>query len=100
AVITFEEAKPCGANPYLVTVNQWRNKSGNSGKEPYKTLPGDSFVLANGKLETVSNLQRAAMSWDFLSLIDLRGDRDTKFKVKASKELELVNIPKRIPSLK
>ncbi|PON39566.1 P-loop containing nucleoside triphosphate hydrolase [Parasponia andersonii] len=87
-VITLKEAKPCGENLYHVTVNQWRNKSGKSGKEPYKTLPGDIFVLANGKTETVSDLQRAGMSWAFLSLIDLRGDRGTKFKIKASKELE------------
>ncbi|EXB88355.1 Helicase SEN1 [Morus notabilis] len=88
-VISFEEAKPYGTKVYQVKVNYWRSKFNNGrGKEPYKTLPGDILVLAHCKPETVSDLQSLGKSWAFLSLIDIRGDGGTNFKVKASKEFE------------
>ena len=88
-VVAFEEAKPYGPKLYRVRVNHWRNKLNNSGKEPYKTLPGDIFVLVNDKPETVCDLKNVGMSWAFLSLIDIRGDGNTtQFKVKASKEFK------------
>ncbi|PON39568.1 P-loop containing nucleoside triphosphate hydrolase [Parasponia andersonii] len=86
-VIAFEEAKPYGTKLYEVRVNNWSNRFSTSGRERYKTLPGDVFVLANGKPETVGDLQRAGMSWAFLALVDIRGDgNNSQFKVKASKE--------------
>ncbi|PON87297.1 LOW QUALITY PROTEIN: hypothetical protein TorRG33x02_169330 [Trema orientale] len=90
AVITFEEAKPCGANLYHVIVNQWRNKSSNGNLQDFARR----YFCFSKWPKNISDLQRAGMSWDFLSLIDLRGDRGTKFKVNAIKKLELVNIPK------
>ncbi|XP_062076340.1 uncharacterized protein LOC133781383 [Humulus lupulus] len=86
-VTAFEEAKPYGKNKYKLGVNDWRNKHSKGGKEPYRTLPGDYFVLANGKPETVYDLQRVGRSWSFLSLIDLIGDDSTTLTVKSSAEL-------------
>ena len=87
-VTAFEEAKPNGKKNYKVQVSDWRNKHSKGGKEPYKALPGDIFVLTNGKPETVSDLQRVGRSWAFLSLIRLHGENGTAFTVKASKELK------------
>ncbi|XP_062113018.1 uncharacterized protein LOC133824159 [Humulus lupulus] len=87
-VIAFEEAKPHGKKNYKFRVNDWRNKHSKGGKEPYKTLPGDIFVLANGKPETVGDLQRVGRSWAFLSLTKLNGNGGTTFTVKASKEIK------------
>ncbi|KAM6546580.1 hypothetical protein CsatB_027316 [Cannabis sativa] len=87
-VTTFEEAKPNGKRNYRFRVNNWRNKHSKGGKEPYKTLPGDVFILTNGKPESVDDLQRVGRSWAFLSLVKLIGDGGTAFTVKASKELQ------------
>ncbi|XP_060669556.1 uncharacterized protein LOC132800264 isoform X1 [Ziziphus jujuba] len=96
-VISFEESKPYGTKIYKVKVDYWRNRFSERGKEPYKTLPGDVFILADAKPETVSDLQRAGRSWAFLSVTKIADDDNedglssTFFKVKASKEFELDN---------
>ncbi|XP_024196530.1 uncharacterized protein LOC112199800 [Rosa chinensis] len=96
-VVGFEEAKPYGTKQYDVKVDCWRNRFIDSGKEPYKTLPGDLFVLADAKPETVSDLQRVGRSWAFASATYVPGceneDDSTSlyFKVKASKEIEVEN---------
>ncbi|XP_068331789.1 uncharacterized protein [Pyrus communis] len=93
-VVAFEEAKPYGKNLYDVKVNYWRNRFCDRGKEPYKTLPGDLFILADAKPETVSDLQRVGRSWAFVSVTKVseneNEDNSTSlyFKVKASKEFE------------
>ncbi|KAM6546583.1 hypothetical protein CsatB_027319 [Cannabis sativa] len=85
-VISFEEALLNGKKLYQVRVSSWRNVSSNGGRESYKTIPGDIFVLANSKPENVKDLQREGMSWTFLSLVDHQGGvNTTQFKVKASK---------------
>ncbi|KAF3432421.1 hypothetical protein FNV43_RR27161 [Rhamnella rubrinervis] len=96
-VISFEESKPYGTNVYEVNVDHWRNRFRERGKEPYKTLPGDLFILADAKPETISDLQRAGRSWAFVSVTKITEDDNeddcncTFFKVKASKEFELNN---------
>ncbi|PRQ41353.1 putative hydrolase [Rosa chinensis] len=95
-VVAFEKAKPYGTKLYNIKVDYWRNRFNDRGKEPYKTLPGDLFVLANAKPETVSDLQRVGRSWAFASVTKVSENEnkdDTTslyFKVKASKELEVV----------
>ncbi|KAL6295347.1 hypothetical protein ACE6H2_003489 [Prunus campanulata] len=93
-VVGFEECKPYGKNLYDIKVDFWRNMFSDRGKEPYKTLPGDLFVLADAKPETVSDLQRAGRSWAFVSVTNVSendnvdGITSRYFKVKASKECE------------
>ncbi|PQQ00210.1 hypothetical protein Pyn_26554 [Prunus yedoensis var. nudiflora] len=75
-VVGFEECNPHGVgaygkNVYDIKVDCWRNRFSNRGKEPYKTLPGDLFVLANAKPETVSDLQRVGRSWAFVSVTNV-----------------------------
>ncbi|KAM1846609.1 hypothetical protein ACFX14_011002 [Malus domestica] len=93
-VVAFEEAKPYGKNLYDVKVDYWRNRFSDRGKEPYKTLPGDLFILADAKPETVSDLQRVGRSWAFVSVAKVSENENEddstslSFKVKASKEFE------------
>jgi hypothetical protein len=62
-VRAFDESKPYGKNLYDVKIDSWRNRFSSPGKEPYKTLPGDLFVLADAKPEDVSDLQRTGRQW-------------------------------------
>ena len=73
-VISFEESKPYGTKVYEVKVDSWTNRFRERGKEPYKTLPGDLFILADAKPETVSDLQRAGRSWAFVLVTKIRED--------------------------
>ncbi|KAI4357230.1 hypothetical protein L6164_001191 [Bauhinia variegata] len=47
-VTALVDAKPYRAGFYHVKVESWRNRFTDRGKEPYKTLPGDVLVLADG----------------------------------------------------
>lgn len=90
-VISIEE---CARNKlYDVKVDCWRN---NVSKEPYKTRPGDLFILADAKPETVSDLLKEGRSWVFLIAtevfpIDQSEDNTTclRFRVEASKEFDV-----------
>ncbi|KAJ0079982.1 hypothetical protein Patl1_24153 [Pistacia atlantica] len=85
------------AEIYDVKVDYWRNRFSNSGKEPYKTLPGDILVLADAKPETISDLERVGRMWSFLSVIKIPEDENenktdstsTYFKVKASRSIQV-----------
>ncbi|KAH9658787.1 hypothetical protein KPL70_023623 [Citrus sinensis] len=93
-VIAFEELKPHGANKYSVEVDFWRNTINNSGKEPYKTLPGDILVLADYKPEKVSDFRRAGRMWTFVSVTAVPDDEDENkkencYKVKARNDLQV-----------
>lgn len=90
-VISIEE---CARHKlYDVKVDCWRN---NVSKEPYETRPGDLFILADAKPETVSDLLKEGRSWVFLIAtelfpIDQSEDNTTclRFRVEASKEFDV-----------
>ncbi|KAL5760633.1 hypothetical protein ACOSQ2_019471 [Xanthoceras sorbifolium] len=94
-VFYFEESKPYGTKLYDVKVDDWTNRFGNCGKEPYKTLPGDVLILADAKPQSASDLQMVGRKWTFLSVTKIPedehgiGSTSTYFKVKASKDLQL-----------
>ncbi|KAH9658783.1 hypothetical protein KPL70_023622 [Citrus sinensis] len=93
-VIAFEELKPYGANQYGIEVDYWRNTISNSGKEPYKTLPGDILVLADFKPEKVSDLRRVGRTWTFVSVTTVPDDEDenkkeNRYKVKARNNMQV-----------
>ncbi|XVE85519.1 hypothetical protein DITRI_Ditri17bG0097200 [Diplodiscus trichospermus] len=89
------------ANPrellFNVNVDYWKNRFSDRGKEPYKTLPGDIFVLADAKPETASDLQRVGRSWTFALVTNIQKDDDEDdyednsssncFKVKALEDI-------------
>ncbi|XP_048135410.1 uncharacterized protein LOC115739970 isoform X2 [Rhodamnia argentea] len=88
-VTDFVECKRSG-NLYAVKVGRWSNESNTHGKETYKTLPGDILILTNGKLATVSDLERSGRRWAFASVRMIGGSDEedeatssTNFKVEA-----------------
>ncbi|KAM7467346.1 hypothetical protein LguiB_014908 [Lonicera macranthoides] len=93
-VISISDAKPYGTLLYDVTVDSWKNRFSDRGKEPYKTLPGDVIIFADSKPETVSDLERAGTTWAFATVINIPDDENgdgstsTHFKVKATKDVE------------
>ncbi|KAK9063833.1 hypothetical protein SSX86_017705 [Deinandra increscens subsp. villosa] len=95
-IISLEKVKGDGKMLYDVTVGNWRNKTSERGKEPYRTLPGDLLILADGIPESVPGLQRVGRMWAF-SLVNKIRDHDDEddsdstsvsFKVKSSQEIE------------
>ncbi|KAK9063834.1 hypothetical protein SSX86_017706 [Deinandra increscens subsp. villosa] len=90
-IFSLNKAKGDGEMLYDVTVGNWRNKTSEHGKDPYRTLPGDLLILADGIPKSVSGLQRVGRIWAF-SLVnkisDDNGGMSTGFKVKASQQIE------------
>ncbi|KAK7359560.1 hypothetical protein VNO77_01521 [Canavalia gladiata] len=96
-VISLEEAKSHGNALYKVKTVSWKNRFSRPGKELYKTLAGDVFILADFKPETVNDLQRVGRTWTFLLsagvVEDGLEDDDTEImstiKAVASKDIDL-----------
>ena len=92
-VISFDVSKPYGEKLYDLKVDNWRNRFSDRSKEPYKTLPGDVFVLADAKPKHVSDLERIGRSWAFVAVTKIPDDENednsssTSFKVKALKDI-------------
>ncbi|XP_059650771.1 uncharacterized protein LOC132296602 [Cornus florida] len=91
----FKECKIYGELLYDVKVDYWRNTFNDRAKEPYRTLPGDIFVISDVKPETISDLQRAGRTWTFASVTNITEDENeddsttTHFRIKASKDIEV-----------
>ncbi|KAI4357269.1 hypothetical protein L6164_001230 [Bauhinia variegata] len=96
-VTALVDAKPYRAGFYHVKVESWRNRFTDHGKEPYKTLPGDVLVLADGKPETVDDLQRVGRFWTFVSVSNITEDDNTSgyFKIKGPKDIDLDEVSKK-----
>ena len=75
-VISLEEARPYGTKLYDLKIDSWKNRFSGRGEDPYKTLPGDVFVLSVGKPETVNDLQRVGKWWTFLSVAKIPEDKN------------------------
>jgi len=100
-VISLEHSRShsYGRNHYVVKTDTWKNRSSGHGKELYKTLFGDVFILADFKPETVNDLQRSGSTWSFVlsaGILDeeIEGDDDedkvtSTFKVIASKDIDI-----------
>ncbi|KAI3817063.1 hypothetical protein L1987_10850 [Smallanthus sonchifolius] len=95
-IFSLNETKDDGKMMYDVTVGNWRNRFSERGKEPYRTLPGDLLILADGKPESVSDLQREGRTWIFSLVNNINDDGDeddidntsTCFEVRASQQIE------------
>ena len=100
-VISFVESDSDGDLFYDVMVDRWRNRFSDRDKEPYRTKPGDIFVLTDAKPETVSDLQRVGRTWTYalVTKIPKKEDEDededndddtsTYFEVKISDDYEV-----------
>lgn len=95
AEITSLEAKN---EEYNVRVDHWENRFSECGKQPYRTLPGDIFIISDAKPETVSDLQRPGWNWTYASVTGIpdddengRSNSSTQFEVKTFKDIEVEN---------
>ncbi|OMO60732.1 hypothetical protein CCACVL1_23908 [Corchorus capsularis] len=92
-VTKLSEAKPHGGLLFDVNVDYWRNRFSDRVKEPYKTLPGDIFIIADAKPESASDLQRIGRTWTFALVTCISEDDDednsscTSFKVEAPEDI-------------
>ncbi|OMO72637.1 hypothetical protein COLO4_27520 [Corchorus olitorius] len=92
-VTKLSEAKPHGGLLFDVNVDYWRNRFSDRVKEPYKTLPGDIFIIADAKPESASDLQRIGRTWTFALVTRISEDDDednsscTSFKVEAPEDI-------------
>lgn len=93
-MIAIEECKPHGQSLYDVRIENWKNKNCDHRKQPYRTLPGDIFIVTDTKPETASDLQRVGRMWAFARVTKLMGDEDednsssVQFKLKTSEGFE------------
>ncbi|KAJ0765120.1 putative TPR and ankyrin repeat-containing protein [Helianthus annuus] len=94
-IFSLNETKKDGKFMYHVTIGNWRNKTSEHGKEPYRTSPGDLLILVDGIPESVSDLQREGRMCAFSLVNNIEnydeGDIDSTpvgFNVKASKQIE------------
>ncbi|KAK7319208.1 hypothetical protein RJT34_03926 [Clitoria ternatea] len=97
-VTSLEEAYAYNGKLYNVKIDTWKNRFSGHGKELYKTLVGDVFILADFKPETVNDLQREGRMWNFVLSARVAEDQaeddgDTSimstFKVAAFKDIDL-----------
>lgn len=92
-VVSFEESKPLGSLFYDIRIDYWRN---GSCKEPYRTLPGDVFVISEVKPATVCELEKSERTWTLAwvphipengSSMNLEGCTANSLKFKVAKEI-------------
>ncbi|KAA8532355.1 hypothetical protein F0562_032389 [Nyssa sinensis] len=96
-VVSVKESKPFGKLLYNIQIDSWKNRFYNSGKEPYRTLPGDVFVITDVKPESSLDLQQSGRTLTLGLVPKIAenknslnvGDSTTTFKVKASKDVGL-----------
>nr|KAJ0190303.1 hypothetical protein LSAT_V11C800402640 [Lactuca sativa] len=93
-VFSFSEVKHKGKKEvvYDVTVDTWKNRFSERGKEPYRTLPGDLLILAEWKPEFGSDLHQTGRTWAFALVKTIEDDEDSntsvRFKVKTLHQIE------------
>ncbi|XP_057420200.1 uncharacterized protein LOC130714313 [Lotus japonicus] len=80
-----------------VRTDSWRNRFSGHGKEMYKTLIGDVFILADFMPEAVNDLQRVGKMWTFVvsagvveeEMKDDNAELMSSFKILPSKDIDL-----------
>ncbi|KAE9610583.1 putative tetratricopeptide-like helical domain, uvrD-like helicase, ATP-binding protein [Lupinus albus] len=94
-VVSLSIIKSDKKNFYEVSTDSWKNRSSGNGKEPYKILSGDVFILADFKPETAEDLLRVGKIWCLASSVGtaeerIQEDRDfsSTFEVVTSKYID------------
>nr|GEX68374.1 UvrD-like helicase, ATP-binding domain, P-loop containing nucleoside triphosphate hydrolase [Tanacetum cinerariifolium] len=72
---------------YDVIVGSWKNQYSKHGKDDYDTLPGDLFLLVDGKPESVSDLKRVGRTWA-LAMVKSKEDDSTSIRVQTAQPIE------------
>lgn len=87
-MVSIEEPKSSGKLLLNVKLDVWKNTANNSGKEPYRTLPGDIFLILDDKPETDMNLQCSTRTWAFASVNKITDTGcSTNLKLNVSKNI-------------
>ncbi|KAK3013756.1 hypothetical protein RJ639_008782 [Escallonia herrerae] len=73
-VVALKQSKRHGTLFYDVSVDNWRNTSRRHGKEPYRSMPGDIYVITEARPETISDLLRVGRTWSFGYNTRISGD--------------------------
>ncbi|KAK2971274.1 hypothetical protein RJ640_021767, partial [Escallonia rubra] len=90
---------------YDVEVDKWTNNDRRHGKEPYRPIPGDIFLITDAKPESMSDLQRlgGAMSFGYNTKVSGDGEGSTRtgtlLTVKVSEELDMKDRPQKLISV-
>ncbi|MED6209365.1 hypothetical protein PIB30_053966 [Stylosanthes scabra] len=95
-VISLKEVYSTDKNLYCVKTGTWKNRFSAHGKELYKTLSGDVFLLADFKPEIANDLQRVGRMWTLIlsaGIPEQEPEEDddiiSSFKFIASKDIDI-----------
>ncbi|KAK2980143.1 hypothetical protein RJ640_021763 [Escallonia rubra] len=99
-VISLQKSKAYKTSSlYDVEVDKWKNNDRRHGKEPYRPIPGDIFLITDAKPERMYDLQRleGVMSFGYNTKVSGDDERSTRtgtlLKVKGSEELDIEDRP-------
>lgn len=91
--ISIEKCKPYNRLHYNVKVDSYRNRSNGHGNEPYRTLPGDVFILLDSRPENIHDLSHLGSNWTvcwvnkFTDNDNSQNENGNSFKVRASRDI-------------
>ncbi|KAK2999235.1 hypothetical protein RJ639_022979 [Escallonia herrerae] len=101
-VISLQKSKAYKTSSlYDVEVDKWKNNDRRRGKEPYRPIPGDIFLITDAKPERMSHLQQleGVMSFGYNTKVSGDDERSTRtgtlLKVKGSEELDIEDRPQK-----
>ncbi|KAK2992174.1 hypothetical protein RJ640_000810, partial [Escallonia rubra] len=98
-VISLQKSK--AKRLYDVEVDNWKNNDRRHGKEPYRPIPGDIFLITDAKPERMSDLQQLEGFMSFGYNTKVSGDDErstwtgTLLKVRGSEELDIEDRPQK-----
>ncbi|KAK2997943.1 hypothetical protein RJ639_026642, partial [Escallonia herrerae] len=105
-VISLQKSKAYKTSSlYDVEVDKWKNNDRHHGKEPYRPIPGDIFLITDAEPERMSHLQQleGVMSFGYNTKVSGDDERSTRtstlLKVKGSEELEIEDRPQKLLSV-
>ncbi|KAK3000286.1 hypothetical protein RJ639_023742, partial [Escallonia herrerae] len=100
-VISLQKSKPYKTSLYDVEVDKWKNNDRSHGKEPYRPIPGDIFLITDAKPERMSHLQQleGVMIFGYNTKVSGDDERSTRtgtlLKVRGSEELDIKDRPQK-----
>ncbi|GJR47204.1 UvrD-like helicase, ATP-binding domain, P-loop containing nucleoside triphosphate hydrolase, partial [Tanacetum coccineum] len=86
-MLSFNESTSDENRVYDVIVGPWKKQYSKRGRDDYDTLPGDLFLLVDGKPESVSDLKCVGRTWA-LAMVKSKEDDSTSIRVKTAQPIE------------
>ncbi|KAK6915968.1 DNA2/NAM7 helicase-like, C-terminal [Dillenia turbinata] len=85
-VLSLEESKPYGTSLCKLNVDSWENRHIGGGQEPYRTLPGDIFIIIDAMVESVSDIEHPGRTWTLAWVPKLTDEEEDVIEVIAAKD--------------